>query len=459
MPDHQIFAPNYHNGEKVVIIRHPHGGKFEIPELTVNNNHREARAILGGAKDAVGISPAVAKRLSGADFDGDTVLVIPNSGGRHQIQTSAPLEGLKDFDPQSRYPHVEGMKVMSASYKQRAMGDISNLITDMTIKAANPTEIARAVRHSMVVIDSEKHKLNYKQSELDNGIAQLKEKYQGRKNAGASTLISRAGSDARLAQRKEGALVGISKTTGNPKRLYIDPDTGRKLYTPTGDSYVNKAGKVVQKISKVNLMESEIDAHALSSGTKMEEIYADHANALKALSNITRRDASRIKNIPYSPEAKRQYNKEVASLTAKLHAANANKPLERRAQLIANDIVSVKRAANPHLTTEDIKKLKGQALTEARSRVGAKKPAILITPKEWVAIQKGAVSNAFLEQVIQNADLDVVRSLATPRPSTTLSRNTASRIESLASSGRYTQAEIAAQLGVSVSTVSKVLNS
>jgi DNA-binding CsgD family transcriptional regulator len=164
MPDHQVYAPNYKNGEKVVLIRHPHGGKFEIPELMVNNNHRDAKRILGNAKDAVGISPTVAKRLSGADFDGDHVLIIPNpSHGKSRIQTSSPLDGLKDFDPQIKYPYVPGMKVMGekkGGNKQHAMGDISNLITDMTIKAASPQEIAAAVRHSMVVIDSEKHKLN-----------------------------------------------------------------------------------------------------------------------------------------------------------------------------------------------------------------------------------------------------------------------------------------------------------
>ena len=48
------------------------------------------------------------------------------------------------------------------------MGDVSNLITDMTIKGANNDELARAVRHSMVVIDSEKHNLDVKASARDN---------------------------------------------------------------------------------------------------------------------------------------------------------------------------------------------------------------------------------------------------------------------------------------------------
>lgn len=45
------------------------------------------------------------------------------------------------------------------------MGVISNLITDMTLRGADEKELARAVKHSMVVIDAEKHGLDYKRSE------------------------------------------------------------------------------------------------------------------------------------------------------------------------------------------------------------------------------------------------------------------------------------------------------
>jgi hypothetical protein len=336
----------------------------------------------------------------------------------------------------------------------------------MTIKAASPQEIAAAVRHSMVVIDSEKHKLNYKQSELDNGILHLKAKYQGRGNAGASTLISKASSDEHIPHRKEGQLIGPpNKKTGEPTRISIDPKTGEKLYTPTGESYIKvkvnkRTGEVTEKeifkVSTISKMEAKKNAHDLSSGTTMEEIYADHANALKALANKARRDSVNTKNIPYSPDAKRQFNSEVGSLKTKLVAANANKPLERRAQLLANDIVATKRRNNPHLSHEDLKKIKGQALTEARNRVGAKKPSIIISPREWMAIQKGAVSPSFLEQIIQNADLDTVKALATPRQGVAISKGTASRIRSMNGRG-YTAAQIAEQLGVSVSTVQSIL--
>ena len=49
----------------------------------------------------------------------------------------------------------------------------------MTLKGVPESEIARAVKHSMVIVDAAKHKLDYRQSEKDNGIAELRKRYQG----------------------------------------------------------------------------------------------------------------------------------------------------------------------------------------------------------------------------------------------------------------------------------------
>ena len=208
MKDNEVYAPNYKNGEQVALVRFPHGGTFEIPILTVNNKHAEARRILGNTPaDAIGINSKVAARLSGADFDGDTVMVIP-TGGKVKITSTPPLKGLEGFDPILEYGGKKEGTFKLMKNTQTEMGKISNLITDMTLKGATQDEIARAVRHSMVVIDAEKHKLDYKQSELDNGIASLKKKYQGtydeegRYSEGASTLISRAKSETSVLKRK-----------------------------------------------------------------------------------------------------------------------------------------------------------------------------------------------------------------------------------------------------------------
>lgn len=448
--DTEIYAPNFRDGEKVALIRYPHGGTFEIPELTVNNRHKGANKVMHGAKDAVGISVNVAERMSGADFDGDTVLVIPTNG--KVIKTTNPLKGLQNFDPKRSYPEVKNMKKMTSTGTQQEMGKISNLITDMTIKGANDSEIAAAVRHSMVVIDAEKHKLNYTKSALDNNIPSLKEKYQGKTNAGASTLISRASSEARVNDRKKGA-----KDPVTGRRVFVDSKTGEQLYTDTNESYVSKTGKTVYRQAKSTKMAEAKNAHDLSSGTKMESIYADHANKMKALANEARKASINTKTKPYSPSARKAYEQEERALKAKLNVALRNKPLERRAQLIANAVVKLKRDQNPDLTKAEIKRLNWQALNEARIRTGAKKNDIPITNKEWQAIQAGAITNNTLTAILNNTDLDQVKAYATPRTKKGLTGAKASKARNMLSRG-YTQAEIADALGISLTTLQTVVD-
>jgi DNA-binding CsgD family transcriptional regulator len=466
MKETEVYAPNYDNGTRVALVRFPHGGTFEIPELTVNNRQPEAKKLLGMAPDAIGIHSKVAERLSGADFDGDTVLVIPNDHGR--IKSSPPLEGLKGFDPQSAYPPYDGMRTMdggtwnaakrkvefkpgqlpSSRTKQFEMGVVSNLITDMTIQKANNAELARAVRHSMVVIDAEKHSLNYKQSEIDNNIKQLKEKYQKSKRGGASTLISRATAEERVPNRTP-----RPAKDGGP----IDKATGKKVYVPTGETYVNKHGKTVLNTFRSTKLAETDDAHTLSSGTPIERIYADHSNRLKDLANQARKTMVNTKTTPYSPSAKIAYSNEVATLNAKLNLALRNAPLERQAQILANATVRAKLRANPDMDPPEIKKIKSQALQEMRNRTGAEKQAIEITPEEWNAIQAGAISNDKLEKILDHANLDIVKKLATPKTPLKMTDAKKSRATAMLASG-YTQAEVAEALGMSVTTLKKGLS-
>jgi len=326
----------------------------------------------------------------------------------------------------------------------------------MTIKGAVADEIVRAVKHSMVVIDSEKHHLNYKQSHDDNGIASLKEKYQGAKNAGASTLISRAKSEKRVLERKP-----RRASEGGP----IDPVTGEKRYTPTGNSYVQtklnkRTGLVIEKTiyrtEKSSKMAEVTDAHELSSGRPIEEVYANHANRLKSLANIARLESLATKPSEYSPSAAKAYAKEVSSLNAKLNIALKNKPLERQAQLLGGSNVTAKKKANPDMSASDVKKMRNQELTKARIRVGANKQRVDITPPEWQAIQAGAISNHKLVEILKNTDVDVVRQYATPRTHNGLTAASQSRARAMLARG-YTQAEIAEQLGVSTSMLNKEL--
>lgn len=450
MKDNEVYAPNYKNGEQVALIRFPHGGTFEIPVLTVNNKQADARRILGNAKDAVGINSKVAERLSGADFDGDTVMVIP-TGGKVKITSTSPLRGLEGFDPKAEYgpDTYKGRTVKAMKNTQTEMGKISNLITDMTLKGATEDELARAVRHSMVVIDAEKHKLDYEQSEADNGIASLKKKYQGtvdedgRYHEGAATLISRAKSETSVLKRK-----------GSP---IINPETGEQSYKEVYEEYVDKNGKTRVRTQASTKMAETKDAYLLSSGTPQEEAYADYANKMKSLANQARKEMVSTGKIAYSASAKAAYQEEVDSLSAKLNVALMNAPRERQAQVIANASVAAKKQDNPDMTNGEIKKANQQALTAARASVGARRETIKVTDREWEAIQAGAISENKLTQIINNVDIDDLRQRATPRSTTELSAAKVSKITSMNASG-YSTAEIAEALGVSTSTVSKYLN-
>jgi hypothetical protein len=450
--DTEVYAPNYNNGEKVALIRYPHGGTFEIPILTVNNKNAEGNSVITKtAKDAIGISSKVAERLSGADFDGDTVMVIP-TGSKVKITSTPQLKGLEGFDPKLEYGGKKEGTFKAMKNTQTEMGKISNLITDMTLKGATSDELARAVRHSMVVIDAEKHKLDYKQSEADNGIAALKKKYQGtydengRYHEGASILISRAKSETSVLKRK-----------GSP---IIDPDTGEQSYKEVHETYYDKkTGKIKERTQASTKMAETKDAYTLVSdaNTPQERAYAHYANQMKSLANQARKEMLSTGKIEYSASAKATYASEVASLNSKLNIALKNAPRERQAQVIANATVKAKQQENPEMSKGELKKAKQQALTNARTAVGAKRTPITVTDKEWEAIQAGAISENKLNQMINHMNIDELRQRATPRSTTTLSSAKIARISSMKSSG-YSNAEIAKALGISSSTVTKYLN-
>ena len=443
----EVYAPSFNNGDRIALIRHPHGGTFEIPELTVNNRNPQAKKILGAhAIDAIAIHHSVATQLSGADFDGDTVLAIPNKS--KAIERTRPLDKLKDFDPQTyKRDPSSGVEKISPKRKQQEMGKISNLITDMTIQGAGPDDIARAVKHSMVVIDAEKHDLDFRRSAKDNGILQLKEKYQGSKKAGASTLISRAKSDLYVDQLKP-----RPAKEGGP----VDPKTGKKVLVPSGKMITDrKTGKSVPRQQRFDKLALAEDAHSLVSkdgGTRIEHVYADHSNQLKSLANQARKEALHTKPIRVSKSAKVVYANEVSTLNAKLNLAKKNAPRERQAQLLANQVVSQKRQAKPDMDSDDLKKVKNQALDEMRQRTGAKKDRIIITQKEWDAIQAGAISPSKLTEILNNADQETVKKLATPRVDKLMTSTKTARAKSMIAAG-YTQAEVAAHLGVSLTTL------
>ena len=449
--DTEVFAPNYRNGEKVALVRYPHAGTFEIPILTVNNKNASGISIIGkNAKDAIGISSAVAERLSGADFDGDQVVVIPTNS-RVRINSTKALDGLKDFNPKVEYSTEgkTGVRLMTKANTQKQMGSVSNLITDMTLKGAKEEEIVRAVKHSMVVIDAEKHKLDYRKSEKDNGIKELKKRYQSSSDTdgtGASTLISR---------RKQEVYVPERKGSGK-----IDPSTGKVSYSTSGRTYIDlKTGKTVEAQTKVRLLSTVDDLNTLSSGTPQEKAYADYGNRMKSLANQARKEYTTTGKLVYDKTAAQKYKAEVALLESQLNVALKNAPKERRAQAIANGTVKAKQQSNPNMDKKELKKAKQIAIEDARVKVGAsgRNSKITITPKQWEAIQAGAISETKLTKILKYADEDIVRDYATPKTRTSLSEAKIAKIEAMKASG-YTNAEIADSINVSSSTVSNYLS-
>lgn len=515
--DNEVYAPQYNNGEQIALVRFPHAGTFEIPILTVNNRHKESKKMLGNAIDAVGINSKVAERLSGADFDGDTVLAIPTNS-KVKITNSRPLKGLEGFDPKMEYGTTEKngryynsggneVKLMPKSRIGFEMGAVSNLITDMTLRGASEKELAKAVRHSMVVIDAYKHKLDYRKSAIDNDINTLKRIYQD--GGGTSTLISRAKGQVSVDKRQgapkvnmkgkswydpskpEGSLIYKKsddlyytpttrdkksgklklKTTDGKTILYDEKNPQEKdKYEPvkvvnnkTGAvSFTNKDGSIKYKVETRKQrgvwLAEETDARKLisSDDTKMERLYADYSNALKNLANKARIARENTAGIRTNSEAKKKYAEQIDSLNEKIRKAELNRPRERQAQVMANAVVDSIIKDNPDLEKSEIKKIKQQELTKARKAVGAERYIIQVDDKEWEAIQNGAVTENVLKNILKYADMDVIRDKATPREAKQVNSFQINRMKSMASMG-YTSAEIAKALGFSTSTVNQYI--
>lgn len=457
--ENEAYCPTYENGTQLALIRFPHAGTFEIPIVTVNNKNLHGKRNLGQIQDAIGINAKVAERLSGADFDGDTVMIIPISD-KVPIKSTRPLKALEGFDPKTAYAVPEGnpnhVRLMKKEEKQREMGVISNLITDMTLRGASEDELARAVKHSMVVIDAEKHKLDYKRSEKENGIQELKEKWQVRvdedgntKYGGASTLLSRRKQTVRVPERRGS--------------VRVDKDTGEFIYKESGRTFTDpKTGKERIAEDTVSLISETKDARTLSSGTIQENLYADFSNKLKAMANQARKEAANMKGIQRNPEAAKTYAAEVASLKEKYNNMVANKPKERKAMLIANANIKAKiqeQGLNPTIDKKEIKKISSVEMQRARDSVGAsgRKSKVTFTDKEWEAVQAGAISDNMLTKFLNSSDSDEIVERAMPKTATVMSSAKMSKAKAMLRSG-YTYKDIAQACGVPESTVYSALN-
>lgn len=462
LKSNEIYAKNYEDGEEVALVRYPHAGVFEIPILKVNNKQKEGVFRLGDVRDAVGINPETAKQLSGADFDGDSVLVIPISK-KYKITAQKAIQDLIDFDPGEAYPARPGMQRMTSDRtKGIEMGKISNLITDMTLQGAPTQEVVRAVKHSMVVIDAKKHNLDYKRSEEENGIKELKNKYQGQFNengrwsTSAGTLISRAKSPATVDDRRGSGQVNL------PGKPWYDPTrpVGAMLYKASGRTYAetkkdangNKVftgnyKKAMQTSTK--MMETDDATTLLSKDPNpKEKAYAQFANRMKDLARRARVSSANTGRAEKNKMASEKYATEVQSLMEKLKAVEVAKPLERRAQRLANAKLTEFKQSNPGASSADLKRKGQQFLTQFRVASGSKKPTINITPKEYEAIQAGALSDTTVMSIFKAADSKQLWDYAYPKKG--LSASEKNLIASMKRNG-YTMQEISDRIGRSVS--------
>lgn len=488
LKEDEVYAPTYEPGEVLQLIRFPHAHISEIPVVRVNNKNPEALSVMKNAPDAIGLNPKTFQQLSGADADGDTVVCIPRNSVH--LQTRPQFEELRDFDSKDyKIPKDEihysvdqnGEKIkddtrlMNPGCKQTEMGKITNLISDMqTLGGYKDEEIIKAMKHSMVVIDAVKHDLDYKQSEVNNDILALKEKYQN--GHGAATFITRAGKEVRVPKRKLVSVPDpndINPKTGKPKTYYgIDPVTGEKAYAESGETYMKYSPtkndpnrqvetKRMEEVPMALLPEYKDSRDLMSSRTNpspVEVEYANYSNQMKALANQARLSMIHTKENKKNPEAAEKYAEEVADLRAAVAMAEKKQPRERQAQIAAGVIYKQRMEDNPEWKgdKERMKKEKGKALAAARKRMGVEKYSINITDKQWEAIQAGAVSATTMKKVFDNADQDMLKQRATPRAKKVISPATIAAIKS-APDGKSLQ-EIAQLYDVSPSTVSKIQN-
>lgn len=459
--DNEIYAPNLKNGTMVALVRFPHTGPHEIPILRVNNDISEGDRVIGkNSIDAVGITAKTAEVLSGADFDGDTALVIPLSD-RVRIYSRAndpAFKALRGFDPHEEYKERPGMKYMTKRQTQLEMGIISNLITDMYTKGASDEEIIRATKHSMVVIDAEKHKLDYKRSEKDNNIKELKKLYQQHeddptKYGGASTIISRAGAEQRVTKRQGSAR--------------IDKETGDIWFRDADDAtYINKKGQTVTSTQKSTRMAETKDAFSLVSDihNPVEVAYAKFANTMKESAREARYLATHTDDIKYSKSAYLAFKDDIDNLMAQVAIAEANKPRERTAQTRANAKVQKDMrkwmADNPAYTDAEYKaqkkKISTNALIDARNQVGAKRSTITLTDRQWQAINLGAINQTNLNKLFKYADMNDIRARAIPKDRPVITPAKEAKLKAMRASG-YSNAEIAEALDISRSAVSNYM--
>jgi len=417
--DNEVYAPTYNSGETIALVRYPHAGTFEIPVLKVNNNNPSGRKILGNAIDAIGISAKSAAQLSGADYDGDTVIAIPAK----YVKATAPVKSLIDFDPRKAYPNGPTTPRITEKQKQEKMGEITNLISDATIRGASVSELTRLVKHSMVVIDSYKHNLDYKQSEIDNDIASLKKKYRQ-----TASIISDAKSPAYVNRELDTSAKGRSYS------LPID-SKGNIVYKESTTK------RYKSKVDKISLIDNPEKHYTSSNG--VESSYASYSEHLKNMARSARLQSAKVsKAYSVNEAAAKEYKNEIASISYKLGQFERSKAAERQ----VNRKTLAKSAKSDDTTKAE------QIRANYRKQYGV--APLQLTKREAEALAKGALPKSTVVKALKAfKGLNYSSFTKSTQATTKLQASNVKRYKNLG----YNYSEIANILGISVDRVKQYL--
>ena len=129
-------------------------------------------------------------------------------------------------------------------------------------------------------------------------------------------------------------------------------------------------------------------------------------------------EISKIKPPKVDKKAALIYQREVKSLSDKLNISLLNAPKERLAQVIATtqyrNMID-KHGGEEAFEKDKLKKMKNQALVNARAITGASRTPVVIDDDEWDAIQANAISATMLKDLTKHMNDDQLKQLATPR--------------------------------------------
>ena len=489
LSDDQCYCPTLKQGEKVALVRYPHAGTFEIPILTNNKRNEECKNVIGTTStDAICINSTSAEKLSGADFDGDTVTMIPLRGNK--IVATETLKDLQNFDAKKLYqltpeqiaanPNYAGKyefhnkpTTISARNKGIQMGVVTNLITDISLASDHlpkgvteeqyMKDITDAVKLSQVVIDAQKHALDIVQAKEDLRFAEINERYRGSATAGARSIISKHKQDytseiPEIDRSRFNTGYDVDAKTGEKvyqftNRQMRDSNTGQLMYDKDGSPKMATERTGVKKL----LWEKDSTNLVYDKTNVKEMAYAEYSNKMKALANDARKEAINTKEYKRDADAAKKYANVVSEMAAEYNEVLKNKPLERSAQVLASSNYNQWKRTHTDADDEDCKKMRTILINNERRKLGKTKVVMDINDERWEAIQAHAIAPSKLKDYYSVMDKDKVYQYALPKTKSTISDATKSRVMSLAN-GNATLADIADTLGISISTVANILN-